>query len=609
MGGRMPPAGERGKRWGVPPPGPEIALGIRFVHVFDAANEPRRVAEAQRIFRSYYGKIYADYADNIPELLRRQSELGQRTILITAEHTAGQVLAFALAFHYPDLNATLLDFIVVDPEVRQRGIGGALFEALREYAMRLESRALYLEARPDDPELEPDPAVRKENRARIRFYERYGARVIAGTAYEQTRLGRARGEPYLLFDPLRDDRRPARDEVRGMMEKILFVKYQYPRDDPYARGIVESVVADPVELQPPRSPAAPPRTTAPRDVVRPVKLLITKEHALHHIRERGYVERPVRVDKIVAAITALPAVEIVDVREHGEQPVLAVHDPDFVRYLARVCPKLPENETVYPYVFPIRFPERKPVDEEVQAGYYCIDTFTPLTRNAYVAARAAVDCALTGADLLREGERLVYAICRPPGHHAESRVYGGFCYFNNAAIAANVLSAEARVAVLDIDFHHGNGTQDIFYHRSDVLTVSIHGDPSYAYPYFAGFADETGKGAGDGFNFNFPLPENVGDDKYVDTLEQAMAIVRRFAPRYLVLSVGLDIAKGDPTGAWMITPAGFERIGEALAGLDLPTLVVQEGGYDTRVLGRNARQFIAGLQQSVSAPVPELRPT
>jgi acetoin utilization deacetylase AcuC-like enzyme len=342
---------------------------------------------------------------------------------------------------------------------------------------------------------------------------------------------------------------------------------------------------------------APPRVLPHREVFRPLKVLVTPHHRLHHVKERGYVERPVRVDRIASALGMLPGVEFVDVREHGDAPILAVHDHDFVRYLERVCPKLDEDEAVYPYIFPLRLRDRKPVDDEIQSGYYCMDTFTPLTRNALVAAKAAVNCALTGAALLREGEQLAYALCRPPGHHAERTIYGGFCYFNNAAIAANWLAAHGRVALLDIDFHHGNGTQDIFYDRGDVLTVSIHGDPSYAYPYFAGFVDERGTGAGEGFNHNFPLPEDIGNDEYLDVLGRALAVVAEFAPSVLVLSVGLDISKGDPTGAWSITPDGFERIGAAVSALGLPTLVVQEGGYDTRTLGRNARAFVTGLQR------------
>ena len=572
---------------------------IRFVHLYDADHEPRRMAEVQRIFRSYYGAHHGDYADKIPDLLQRQAELGHRTILITAEKGMGQILAFALAFHYPDLNATLLDFIVVDPTVRQRGIGGALYEALREYVARLGSSGLYLEVRPDTLDLEPDATRRRENRARIRFYERFGGRVITGTAYELRRPGRDEGEPFIIFDSLGAPRVPGADEVRGMIGALLFRKYGYPREDEYARSVVESVRDGRVALQDPRGRTTTAKVPARRDVFCPFKVLVTPQHHLHHVRERGYVERPVRVERIVQHVRTLPGVEIVPVKEHGEAAITAVHDPDFVRYLREVCSRLPEDRAVYPYVFPIRQRARKPVDDEVQSGYYCIDTFTPLTHNAYIAARAAANCALTGADLIRRGEQIAYALCRPPGHHAESGVYGGFCYFNNAAIAANLLSAEGKVAVLDIDFHHGNGTQEIFYGRSDVLTVSIHGDPSYAYPYFAGFADENGEGAGDGFNHNYPLAENITDEEYLRTLEQALERVEAFQPRCLVLSVGLDIAKGDPTGAWTITTDGFERIGGAIAGLGLPMLVVQEGGYDTRVIGRNARAFLSGLQRAI----------
>jgi acetoin utilization deacetylase AcuC-like enzyme len=424
--------------------------------------------------------------------------------------------------------------------------------------------------------------------------------VIAGTTYEQKRAGRAEGEPYIMFDSLGDARQPTGDEVRAIIDVLLYRKYGYPRDDPYPRSVLASVPNGPVPLQPSRGSATRPRIRPRHGVYRPLKVLVTPHHRLHHVKERGYVERPVRVDRIAAALGVLPGVEFADVREHGDAPILAVHDPDFVEYLERVCPKLKEDEAVYPYVFPLRLRDRKPVDEEIQAGYYCMDTFTPLTRNALIAAKAAVNCTLTGAALIQGGEQLAYALCRPPGHHAERRIYGGFCYFNNAAIAAHWLSARGRVAVLDIDFHHGNGTQEIFYARGDVLTVSIHGDPSYAYPYFAGFVDERGSGAGEGCNHNFPLPENVGNDEYLVVLAEALSLVAEFAPTVLVLSVGMDIAKGDPTGAWGITPEGFERIGAAVAALGLPTLAVQEGGYDTRTLGRNARAFITGLQRETA---------
>ncbi|MEJ2081388.1 MAG: hypothetical protein P8Y94_04255, partial [Acidobacteriota bacterium] len=177
-------------------------------------------------------------------------------------------------------------------------------------------------------------------------------------------------------------------------------------------------------------------------------------------------------------------------RNHGETAIRGVHEGSFVTYLKAVCKTLEHQRPVYPYVFPIRRPERKPRELAIRAGYYCIDTFTPLDRNAYEAARASVNVSLTAMErLLRDGSGLAYALCRPPGHHAERRVFGGFCYFNNAAIAANELSRIGPVAVIDLDFHHGNGTQDIFYRRADVLTLSIHGHPNYAYPYFSGFSD------------------------------------------------------------------------------------------------------------------------
>ena len=156
----------------------------------------------------------------------------------------------------------------------------------------------------------------------------------------------------------------------------------------------------------------------------------------------------------------------------------------------------------------------------MRAGYYCIDTFTPISRNAYPAARRGVDCALTAARELLAGRRIAYALVRPPGHHAERRSFGGFCYFNNNAIAAQYLTAYGRVAILDIDYHHGNGQQDIFYRRSDVLTVSIHGHPGFAYPYFSGFKEECGEGEGEGFNLNLPLPEAVDGAAYRKALER-----------------------------------------------------------------------------------------
>ncbi|MFH2002107.1 MAG: histone deacetylase family protein, partial [Planctomycetota bacterium] len=272
---------------------------------------------------------------------------------------------------------------------------------------------------------------------------------------------------------------------------------------------------------------------------------------------------------------------------------------NYVEYLKRVCKPLPASESIYPYVFPLRNQARPPKELSVRAGYYCIDTFTPLNGNAYLAAIRAVDCTLTAAQSIRHGQRLAYSLVRPPGHHAERRAFGGFCYFNNVAVAAHYLSDLGKVAILDLDYHHGNGQQDIFYRRNDVLTISIHGHPNIAYPYFTGFAGERGEDAGMGFNVNMPLPETITAETYRNALRNALTIIRKFNPVVLIIALGLDTAKGDPTGTWTLGADDFVKNGEMIGELSLSTLVVQEGGYRTRTLGINARSFFQGLIQKL----------
>jgi len=212
-----------------------------------------------------------------------------------------------------------------------------------------------------------------------------------------------------------------------------------------------------------------------------------------------------------------------------------------------------------------------------------------------------VDCALTAAEKVLEGAGLAYALVRPPGHHAETRAFGGFCYFNNTAIAANLLARYGKVAILDIDYHHGNGQQEIFYNRSDVLTVSIHGHPSFAYPYFTGFRDETGIGPGAGYNLNIPLPEHITPEQHRNAVAEGLRRIRRFAPAYLAVSLGFDTARGDPTGTWSNRGKDFDQLGRMIGEQGYPTLVVQEGGYRVRTLGTNARNFFVGLVAGHSA--------
>jgi acetoin utilization deacetylase AcuC-like enzyme/GNAT superfamily N-acetyltransferase len=333
-----------------------------------------------------------------------------------------------------------------------------------------------------------------------------------------------------------------------------------------------------------------------------VALVVNEHHEIHHVHDRGYVETPVRINSILAAIEPSGIFSRCRSNHYSEKYITAVHDPSLFNFIKKTGEMTPDGQSVYPYVFPIRNRQRPPRERSALAGYYCIDTFTPLNRNAYRAARRGVDCVLTAASEIIAGRRLAYALLRPPGHHAERQVFGGFCYFNNNAVAAQFLSRYGRVAILDVDYHHGNGQQDIFYRRADVLTVSIHGHPRFAYPYFTGFEDEKGEEEGEGFNMNIPLPEAVEGPRYLQALQKGLLRIEAFRPQFLVVALGLDTARGDPTGTWGLRGKDFEGIGGMIGQMGLPTLVVQEGGYRNRTLGRNALSFFKGLAESSINP-------
>jgi len=292
-----------------------------------------------------------------------------------------------------------------------------------------------------------------------------------------------------------------------------------------------------------------------------------------------------------------------------------VHTHDYIHFLKHVFsewskerPLALQPQAIAETFFVRSLARRKPRNLVACLGYYCFDRVTPILKNTFEVALESAFCAITGADLLLKKQTnnypAVYALCRPPGHHAHADLAGGWCYLNNAAIAAKRLAEHdcnnrlRRVTVLDVDYHHGNGTQDIFYESPHVQYVSIHADPDNGgEPYFMGYGSEEGIGNGNGTTLNIPLPMfGVTDERYFTALDIAVAAVRKFAPEYLVVSFGLDTEENDGVGTWSLTPAAFDKMGVEIAKLGLPTLVVQEGGYNISKLGPQVVGFLSAFK-------------
>lgn len=319
------------------------------------------------------------------------------------------------------------------------------------------------------------------------------------------------------------------------------------------------------------------------------------------------LELPRRAEEIRRTLAGDARFGFVDPTPHGEAPIDAVHDPGLRRFLERAWREVIASEphrrqVVADTYLNVRLRDGMGIDVPEPTnvfgalGYWGSDTATPIADGTYEAAREAVDVALTAADLVAGGAGIAYALCRPPGHHAPRAAFAGYCYFNNAAIAAQHLvdRGSHRVTVLDVDYHHGNGTQQIFYERPDVQYVSLHGDPRRAYPYFAGFAEETGTGRGAGATVNLPLPAGCDDESYHAAMCRACDEIARFAPDVVIVSLGVDTFGNDPIGDFALTRDSFRAQGAMVSDLGRPMVIVQEGGYDIEALGGNVHTWLDG---------------
>jgi acetoin utilization deacetylase AcuC-like enzyme len=311
-----------------------------------------------------------------------------------------------------------------------------------------------------------------------------------------------------------------------------------------------------------------------------------------------------RVRFVLERVRSADLGKVLPPEDFGIEPVLKVHSPPFVRFLEGAWEEWQaagyRGEAIASCWPARRMTEIAPAHIDGKLGYYAFAAETSISSGTWRAARAAANVALTATHRVAGGERAAFGLCRPPGHHAAKDLYGGYCFLNNAAISAQWMrdNGASRVAVLDVDFHHGNGTQDIFYERSDVLYASIHGDPREAFPYFLGFADEIGAGPGEGFNVNLPLPRGADFAVWREALAFALARIHAFGAEALIVSLGVDTFERDPISFFRLASEDFSTYGNLIGRARLPTVFLLEGGYAVEEIGINAVNVLTGFEQA-----------
>lgn len=313
-------------------------------------------------------------------------------------------------------------------------------------------------------------------------------------------------------------------------------------------------------------------------------------------------EKPSRVETILSRFRERHLGEVIAPDEFGLGPIRRVHDAGYINFLESAWADWKaagKPGEAIPAIWPARgMRQRVPKDIDGQLGYYAFAGETSITDGTWEAARASANVALTARKLVQQGERAAFALCRPPGHHAAKDLYGGYCFFNNAAISAQAFLDEGahRIAVLDVDFHHGNGTQSIFYDRSDVLTISLHGDPDLVFPHYLGFEDEIGQDDGEGYNMNCIYPPLTPFSVWRDGLEEACQRIADYAPDYLIVALGVDTFEEDPISFFKLKSTDYLSLGKRIGQMELPTLFTMEGGYDVDAIGVNAVNVLEGFE-------------
>lgn len=380
---------------------------FRIRRIYDFNNEVNKLAIEQTkiIFYQQFPDVKSNKFDEIYEQLLNPLKFRYRTLLYVAENAIGKIKGFSILLHFSDINFYYLDYIAASKSSTSRGIGGALYEKIRLDISDENSIGLFFECLPDIPELSKNEQIRKQNAARLKFYERYAARPIINTKYETPVKDGDDNPPFLVFDDINKNNFLESDKLKEIVKAILERKYPDYCPQEYIETVLNSINENPIKLREFKYIKKQNDETINHNIKNKIYLVINEEHSIHHIKERGYVESPVRIKSILKELDKTGLFIKSNIKEYPESIIKEVHNHNMFNYIKNLCTKLNSEKSVYPYVFPIRNKNILPVEKEVLAGYYCIDTFTPLHKNAFKAAKRAVDCTLTAADFIISEEK------------------------------------------------------------------------------------------------------------------------------------------------------------------------------------------------------------